>query len=101
LFPFFQAVRLAEEGISISAVDINEKGGMETVEMVKKLGVDAIFIKTDVSIPEEVKTYVDKTVERFRTIDYFFNNAGISGSGALFLNSTIEEINQIIGSFIR
>ncbi|WP_426452436.1 SDR family NAD(P)-dependent oxidoreductase [Paenibacillus sp. S-38] len=59
--------------------------------------VDSIFVKADVSKPEEVKHYVDKPVERFGTIDYFFNNAGISGSGTFFLNSTIEEINQIVG----
>ena len=59
------AVRMAEDGINIVVVDVNEKGGNETVEMVKKLGADAIFIKTDVSKAEEVKNYVDKTVEKF------------------------------------
>ncbi|HZG71178.1 MAG TPA: glucose 1-dehydrogenase [Chondromyces sp.] len=91
------AIRLAEEGVNIVVVDVNEKGGNETVEVVKKLGVDSIFIKADVSKPEEVKNYVDQTVEHFGTIDYFFNNAGISGSGAYFLDSSIEEINQIVG----
>lgn len=78
-------------------MDIKEKGGNETVDMVKKMGVDSIFIKTDVSKAEEVKNYVDVTVEKFGTIDYFFNNAGISGSGKYFLDSSIEEINQIVG----
>ena len=91
------AVRLAKEGVNIVAVDVSEKGGNETVEMVKQLGVDAIFIKADVSKPEEVKNYVDKTVEHFGSIDYFFNNAGISGSGSFFLESSIEEIEQIVG----
>lgn len=91
------AVRLAEEGVNIAVVDVNEKAGKETVEMVKKAGPDAIFIKADVSKPEEVKNYVDKTVEHFGKIDYFFNNAGISGSGEFFLNTKIEEIDQIVG----
>ncbi len=91
------AVRLAEEGVNISVVDVNEKGGNETVEMVKKLGVDSIFIKADVSRHEEVKNYVDKTVEHFGTIDFFFNNAGISGSGKFFLDTTIDEIDKIVG----
>jgi len=91
------AVRLAKEGVNIAVVDVNEKGGIETVEMVKEVGVDAIFIKADVSKHEEVKNYVDKTVEHFGAIDYFFNNAGISGSGQFFLNSSIDEINQIVG----
>ncbi|MFJ7679682.1 SDR family NAD(P)-dependent oxidoreductase [Peribacillus sp. NPDC097198] len=90
------AVRMAEEGVNIVVVDVNEKGGNETVEMVKKLGVDSFFIKTDVSKAEEVKNYVDKTVEKYGQIDYFFNNAGISGSGKYFLDTDVEEIEKIV-----
>ncbi len=49
------AFRLAEEKVNIVVVDISEEGGKETVEMVKKLGVEAIFIKADVSKQEDVK----------------------------------------------
>lgn len=90
------AIRLAKEGIIIAAIDINEKGGHETVETAKQNGVDALFIKADVSNPEDVKCYVEQTIEHFGSIDYFFNNAGISGSGSYFLNSKIEEIQQIV-----
>ena len=91
------AVRLAKEGINIAVVDVSEKGGNETVELVKGAGADAIFIKADVSKAEEVKNYVDTTVEHFGSIDYFFNNAGISGSGSYYLDSSIEEIEKIVG----
>lgn len=91
------AVRLAEEGVNIAVVDVSEKGGNETVELVKAKGVDAIFIQADVSKLEDVKNYVEKTVEKFGSIDYFFNNAGISGSGKYFLETTTDEINQIVG----
>lgn len=90
------AVRLAKEGINIAVIDVNEIGGSETVELVKKEGADSIFIKTDVSKAEEVKHYVDQTLERFGRIDYFFNNAGISGSGAFFLDTPVEEIDRIV-----
>ena len=91
------ALRLAEEKVNIVVVDVNEKGGNETVELVKKLGVDAIFIKADVSKKEEVKNYVEKAAEKFNKIDYFFNNAGISGSGKFYLDTSLEEIDQIVG----
>jgi len=91
------AIRMAQEGINIAVVDISEKGGLETVEKVKALGVDAVFIKADVSKAEEVKNYVDTTIEKFGSINYFFNNAGIAGSGKFYLDTTIEEINQIVG----
>lgn len=91
------ALRLAEEKVNIIVVDVNEKGGNETVELVKKLGVDAIFVKADVSKKEEVKNYVEKAAEKFNKIDYFFNNAGISGSGKFYLDTSLEEIDQIVG----
>lgn len=91
------ALSLAEQGVNIAVVDVNEEGGNKTVEMVKEQGADAIFIKADVSKAEDVKNYVDQTVEKFGTIDYFFNNAGISGSGKYFLETDIEEIDKIVG----
>ncbi|MEC5426083.1 glucose 1-dehydrogenase [Virgibacillus sp. C22-A2] len=91
------AVRLAKEGVSIVVVDVNEKGGNETVELAKQSGVDSIFVKADVSRPDEVKNYVDQAVDKFGHIDYFFNNAGISGSGKFYLDTNIEEIEKIVG----
>ncbi|MGO1922303.1 MAG: SDR family NAD(P)-dependent oxidoreductase [Jeotgalicoccus sp.] len=91
------ATRLAEQGVNIAVVDVNEEGGNETVKLVKEAGADTIFIKADVSIAEDVKNYVDQTVEKFGTIDYFFNNAGISGSGKYFLETDISEIDKIVG----
>ncbi|MET3683178.1 NAD(P)-dependent dehydrogenase (short-subunit alcohol dehydrogenase family) [Alkalibacillus flavidus] len=91
------AKKLAEQGINIAVVDIDEEGGQETVEIVKQAGADATFIKADVSKEKEVKNYVDQTVEQFGSIDYFFNNAGISGSGQYFLDTDIEEIDKIVG----
>ncbi|QXE00716.1 SDR family NAD(P)-dependent oxidoreductase [Terribacillus sp. DMT04] len=91
------AVRLAEEGVNIAVVDVSEKGANETVDLVKKAGADAVFIQADVSKEAEVKNYVDKTLEHFGSIDYFFNNAGISGSGKYFLESDVSEIERIVG----
>lgn len=36
-------------------------------------------------------------MEHFGSIDYFFNNAGISGSGKFFLDTDISEIESIVG----
>ncbi|MFS0562228.1 SDR family oxidoreductase [Terribacillus sp. 179-K 1B1 HS] len=91
------ALRLAEEGIAISVVDVSEAAGRETVRLVEEKGSKAIFIKADVSKAEEVKQYVVKTVEAFGTIDMFYNNAGISGPGVKFVDNTIEQIDMVLG----
>lgn len=91
------ALYLADEGVNIAIVDISEENGQKTIDKLKEKGVDAIFIKADVSKSDQVKNYVDKTLEYFGSIDYFFNNAGISGSGKNFLETDIQEIEQIVG----
>ncbi|SIS66255.1 SDR family NAD(P)-dependent oxidoreductase [Salimicrobium flavidum] len=90
------AVQLAEQGVNIAVVDIDEEGGRETVEKVNKAGAEAIFVKADVAKLEEVKNYVNETVNQWGQIDYFFNNAGISGSGGYFLDTDPEEIEKIV-----
>jgi NAD(P)-dependent dehydrogenase (short-subunit alcohol dehydrogenase family) len=91
------ALRLAEDNINVVIVDLNEEVGQETVNELKEKGVEAVFIQADVSKEADVKNYVDKTVEQFGSIDYFFNNAGISGSGQYYLETDIPEIESIVG----
>lgn len=73
------AKKLADEGAKLSLVDLN----LEAVQQViTELGLDdsrAIALQADVSKEEDVKAYVDATVEKFGRIDGFFNNAGIEG----------------------
>lgn len=73
------AKKLAEQGAKLALVDLN----LEAVEQViTELGLDdsrAIALKANVANEEEVKAYVDATVEKFGQIDGFFNNAGVEG----------------------
>jgi len=91
------AYKLADQGANITVVDISEEAGNETVKALEEKGVKALFVKADVSKAEDVKNYVDQTVETFGKIDMFFNNAGISGPGKRFADNTIEEIEQVVG----
>lgn len=71
------ALKLAARGYQIAVVDFNEVEGENTVNMVKELGAEAMFVKADVSNEEQVKNYVAKVIEAFGKIDVFFNNAGL------------------------
>jgi meso-butanediol dehydrogenase/(S,S)-butanediol dehydrogenase/diacetyl reductase len=76
------AKKLAEQGANLALVDLN----LDAVQqVVADLGLDdssAIALQANVAKEEEVKAYVDATVDKFGKIDGFFNNAGIEGTTA-------------------
>ncbi|MFS0614431.1 SDR family NAD(P)-dependent oxidoreductase [Lederbergia ruris] len=77
------AILFASEGASVIVNDIDLKKGSETFARIKEMGGEAHFIQADVTIPEEAKLLIENSIEKFGEIDTLFNNAGISGVGAL------------------
>ncbi|WP_284641252.1 SDR family NAD(P)-dependent oxidoreductase [Paenibacillus silviterrae] len=77
------ALLFASEGATVVVNDLQEDKGQETVNEIRQAGGEALFIQADVTDPESVKAMVDEIIERFGRIDVLFNNAGISGVGAI------------------
>ncbi len=65
-----------EEAIVINA-DILEEKGLEVIEQVKRKGGEGIFIRTDVSKSDQVKSLIDEIIRKFERLDIAFNNAGV------------------------
>jgi NAD(P)-dependent dehydrogenase (short-subunit alcohol dehydrogenase family) len=86
----------AREGARLILVDIVEKGGQETLQMVKELGAEAIFRKADVSKSADVDSAVADAVAAYGRLDCAFNNAGIGGAGRLTHEYSEEEWNRVI-----
>jgi NAD(P)-dependent dehydrogenase (short-subunit alcohol dehydrogenase family) len=86
----------AREGAKLVLADVVEDGGLQTLAMVTDSGHDAVFIKTDVSVAEQVEAAVAKAVETYGRIDCAFNNAGIEGAGGLTHECTMENWNRVI-----
>ncbi len=82
----------AQEGAQILVADYNEKGGKETVEMIKNNGGKAEFVLADVSSAEQIKAMIQAAVEKFGGLDILVNNAGVAPMADLM--STTEEIWQ-------
>jgi NAD(P)-dependent dehydrogenase (short-subunit alcohol dehydrogenase family) len=72
------AVGFASRGAKLAIGDINEEAAHETVELVKRAGGDAVFVRTNVSDEADVQQLAVTTVQRFGRLDCAFNNAGIS-----------------------
>lgn len=73
------ALLFAKEGAKVVVSDINEKGGEETVSLIKREGGEAVFFKCDISNLKEVKDLVEFTAETYGGIDIVWNHAGIPG----------------------
>ncbi len=79
------ALAFSREGAKVVVADINEQGGKETVELIKqeKETNEAVFVKTDVSRPENINNMAQVCLDSFGKIDILVNNAGILMSGPL------------------
>jgi len=75
------ALTFAKEGAKIVVADYIEEGGKATVEEIKKMGGEAIFVKADVSKANEVKNIFNETMKNFGRVDILVNNAGIFRTG--------------------
>ena len=90
------ALAFAREGAKVVVADLNEKGGLETVDLVKKEKEEAIFVKVDVSQAENIDQMVEVCLKEFGQVDILVNNAGIVKMSPLH-ETTEEDWDKILG----
>ncbi len=66
-----------EEGAKVVLVDVNEEKGNTFVAELKEKNADAVFVKANVTVEEEVQNIFKETANVFGKVDIVFNNAGI------------------------
>jgi len=82
---------LADEGAIPVLVGRNDRGYGYEKELQAK-GIDSIFVKTDLSKPEQVKLAIEKIETKYGRIDSVINNVGVNdGKG---LDASVEEFMQ-------
>jgi len=79
------AIKLASEGAKVAVVDIREKMGQKTVDIIRERGGEAIFIRADVTNSAEVKQAVE-TVETIYKQLHCLVNCAASYEGDIFNN---------------
>ena len=95
------AVALAKEGIRVSLAARREKEGEETLRLLKESGGEGIFVRTDVSNENDVKSLVEETVKTFGRLDYAFNNAGVVEDPAPFASKTSSLFDKIMNVNVK
>ena len=95
------AIALAREGAKVTVAARRASEGEETVRLIKEAGSDAIFVKTDVAIENDVRSLVEKTVDTYGRLDYAVNNAGIGEKMTPLVEQTSEKFDQIMNTNVR
>lgn len=90
------ALTLAQNGANIAMNYRNLNSEVEDlIKEIKSFGVDALAIKCDVSITEEVDNFVKEVKAHYNTIDVLVNNAGITKDG-LILRMKEEDFDDVL-----
>lgn len=76
------AIAFAKEGAKVVVSDISEKA-KDVVDLIKNNGGEAIFVPSDISNWNSVKSLIKTTVENYGGLDCAVNSAGIAGQVSL------------------
>lgn len=82
------AERFAAEGASVVIADLLEEDGREVVAAIEEAGGAARFVRTDVTVSDEVATMVGLAEESFGKLDVAVANAGV------FIAAGLEDLTE-------
>ncbi len=90
------AVAFGREGSKVVVSDVNEAGGLQTVEMIEAAGGQAIFIPCNVADNAQVAHLIKQTVATFGRIDNAINNAGVGGPLCKITDVSWQDYQQVM-----
>lgn len=91
------AQSMAAEGARVVVAELNAAAGEQTAQLITQAGGQVIFVKTDVTEPDSVKSAVDRAVQHFGGLHVLHNNAGGSTNiDSTVVDAPIEEFWRVI-----
>jgi NAD(P)-dependent dehydrogenase (short-subunit alcohol dehydrogenase family) len=96
-----QAVSVAFARNGAKVAIMGRRPADETLARIKAVGGEGIFVRGDVSSPEDVQAVVRTTVETFGRLDIAFNNAGVVPATAPLVDQGVEEFDRVVGADLR
>lgn len=92
------ALAFARDGSRVVVADVDAVEGERTVELIREGGGEAVFIRADVSCPDDVSALVDAAIAAYGRLDYAHNNAGARHAAAMTptADCSLEEWERIL-----
>jgi NAD(P)-dependent dehydrogenase (short-subunit alcohol dehydrogenase family) len=95
------AIQFARIGVNVVVADLQSDGGMQTVQMIERMGGRSIFIECDVQDENDVEKMIDLTGREFGRLDFAFNNAGVEGTPHSMSDLTELDWNRVIDQNLK
>jgi NAD(P)-dependent dehydrogenase (short-subunit alcohol dehydrogenase family) len=89
----------AEGAAAVVVVDRTAEGensGPETVELLRKAGCAAMFVRTDVTVEADIEAAVAATVAEFGRLDAAVNCAGVAGNGMKIADTSLADWQLVL-----
>lgn len=90
------ALSLAREGADIYLWDVNKDGLESAAAEIRRLGVQAVTDRVDLTDAAQITAAVERLLARFGTVEILINNAGVAFYGPTH-TMTAEKWNWLIG----
>lgn len=94
------ARRFASEGAAVVVSGRTVDDGKAIVEDIRDSGGDAVFLRTDMAAPDDIKQLIERTTDRYGTIDVLVNNAAAWNHGR-FTERTMDDWEMVIDVSLR
>lgn len=88
-------------GAAVVVADLDDERGNETAALLREDGATAIFVRTDVSRPEDVQAMVDHALEAFGGLDHAVNAAAIEFENTLLQDATDADYDRMMDVNVR
>ena len=95
------ALAFARAGASVVVADVSDEGNKETARLITEIGGNALAVRCDVTLAQDVKAALDRTIDAFGRLDFAFNNAGVEQSVTPAADLTEAEWDRIASVNLR
>jgi len=94
------AIAYAEAGYRVSIADLHKDAGFEVVKMIRSIGGEALYVRTDVANEKDIERWIEVTIADFGVIDVLVNNAGIGRNGPM-IELSLSDFDHVLAVNLR
>lgn len=95
------ALAFAREGARLVLSARREDEGAGVAHAARALGAEAVFLRADVTVEDDIRRVIGEAVTRYGQVDIAFNNAGTEGMAAPLAEQTAENFDLVMNTNVK